>query len=391
MKNGRQVAIVGAYRTKFGELWDKGLRELASEAIIGALDDVQNLSEREIEAAFVGNSSASTFGGQDSVGPLVVDAAGLVPLPVTKIGGTGASGAMALRTAYMAIRSGLYDVVVTCGLEKMTDVTDPEEVNSALAHSIDQEWEARQGLTTTGAFALMARRHFDEFGTTKEHLASVAVKNHANGSKNPKAHFRNMVSPEQVISGKMVADPLGVFDCSPVSDGAAAVVLASDNIAKDLSDTPIWIIGSGQASDYVALHDRDSLYSLNASQLAGKEAFQTASVSRDQISLVEVHDNYTIGEIMAIEDLDLFPQGQGGFATLDGQTALDAETPVNPSGGLKAGGNPLGASGVAQAVEGVIQLRGEAESRQINGAEIALLHSVGGSGALAVCHILARS
>ncbi|MFX0116012.1 MAG: thiolase domain-containing protein [Candidatus Hodarchaeota archaeon] len=391
MRNGRQVAIVGAYRTKFGELWDKGLRELASEVIAGVIDDVHNLNAQEIEAAYVGNSSASTFGGQDSVGPLVVDAAGLVPLPVTKIGGTGASGAMALRAAYMAVKSGFYDTVIACGLEKMTDLTTPEEVNSALAHSIDQEWEARQGLTTTGAYALMARRHFNEFGTMKEHLAAVAVKNHENGSQNPKAHFRNKVRLEQVMAAKLVADPLGVLDCSPVSDGAAAVVLASNEKAKSLSDTPCWITGSGQASDYVALHDRKSLFSLKASRIAGEEAFHQAGLVREQIHLAEVHDNYTIGEILAIEDLDFFPQGQGGFATLDGQTALNAEISVNPSGGLKAGGNPLGASGIAQAVEAVLQLRGEAGSRQVNEAEIALLHSIGGSGALGVCHILQRN
>ena len=391
MRNGRKVAIVGSFRTKFGELWDCGLRELAFEAIFGAIRDVNNLDERDIEAAFVGNSSASTFGGQESVGPLVVDSAGLVPLSVTKTGGTGASGAIALRSACMAIQGGHHDIVIVCGLEKMTDVTGPEEVNTALAHSIDQEWEARQGLTTTGAFALMARKHFDEFGTTKEHLASVAVKNHENGSKNPKAHFRNRINIEQALSAKIVADPLGIFDCSPISDGAAAVVLSSAEKAKDLSDNPCWIIGSGQASDYLALHDRSSIVSLSATRFAGEQAFQDSGVSRDDINLVELHDNYTIGEIMAIEDLGFFPEGQGGYATLNGQTSLNSEISVNPSGGLKAGGNPLGASGVAQAVEAVIQLRGEAGSRQVDDAETALLHSVGGSGALAVCHILTRN
>lgn len=391
MQNGHKVAIVGAYRTKFGELWEHGIRELASESVLKAIDDTNNLNATDIEAVFVGNSSASTFSGQDSVGPLVVDAAGLVPLPVTKIGGTGAAGAMALRSAFMAVSNGFYGIAVVCGLEKMTDITNPEEMNAALAHSIDQEWEACQGLTTTGAYALMAQRHFSEFGTTKEHLASVAVKNHENGSKNPKAHFRNKISIEQAISAKIAAYPLGIFDCSPISDGAAALVLANSEKANRLTDTPCWIIGSGQASDYVALHDRNSLFSLKASRIAGEQAFQQAKVQREKVNFAEVHDNYTIGEIMAIEDLDFFPQGQGGFATLEGQTTLNAEISINPSGGLKAGGNPLGATGVAQAVEGVIQLRGEAKERQVNNAEIGLLHSVGGSGALAVCHIISRN
>jgi acetyl-CoA C-acetyltransferase len=289
----------------------------------------------------------------------------------------------------MAVASGMHDIVVVGGAEKMTDVGDALSTDIQ-ATAADQQWETTFGATFPALHELIARRHMFEYGTTREQLASVAVKNHKHGALNPKAQFQKEIKLDAVLKASPVADPLGMFDCAPVSDGAAAVVLCALEKAKKYTDTPIKVLGSGQASDTLALAHRESITRFDATTVAAQRAFKQAGLGSADIQLAEVHDNFTISEVLAIEDLGFFPKGTGGQATADGQTVLGSKLAVNTSGGLKARGDPIGATGIAQVVELVTQLRGEAGKRQVVNAERALAHNVGGTGATAVVHILGR-
>ena len=386
----REVAIIGIGETKFGELWEKSLRDLGIEAGFKAMEDA-GISGADIDAMFVGNMSAGQLIDQEHIAPIIADYSGMAEknLPAIRVEAASASGGLALSQGYMAVASGVHDIVVVGGAEKMTDVGD-ETAGEILAKTADQEWEAVFGATLGSLYAMMARRHMKDYGTTKEQLAAVAVKNHFNGSLNPNAQFRRAIKPEMAINSAMVADPLGTFDCAPLSDGAAAVILAPLDKAKKYTDSPIKILSCGQAGDYMALHDRESITRMDATIVAAKKAFKYAGLKPKDIQLAEVHDNFTISEIMAIEDLGFFKKGQGGKATEDGQTALNSKISVNTSGGLKAKGNPVGAVGVGQAVEAVTQLRGEAGERQVDKAENALLHNIGGTGSTAIVHLLGR-
>lgn len=386
----RDVAIIGVGDTKFGELWDRSFREIGIEAGLQALQD-SGITGQQIDALFVGNMSAGKFIEQEHVAALVSDYSGLSPrhIPAYRIESAGACGGAALACAHMSVASGIYDIVVVGGAEKMTDVGDTEaaEILSATA---DQEWESVFGATFASLYAMMARRHMHEYGTTREQMAAVAVKNHRNGSLNPRAQYRREIKPEMVLNAPPVAEPLGLFDCAPLSDGAAAVVLCPLEKAKRFTETPIQIAGYGQASDTIALHDRRDITTMDATVLAAKTAFHSAGLSPKDIDLAEVHDNFTITEIMAVEDLGFFEKGKGGPATEEGRTALNADISINTSGGLKARGQPVGATGISQVVEIVRQLRGECEERQVDNAEVGLAHNIGGTGASAVVHILRR-
>ncbi|MBI2079968.1 thiolase domain-containing protein [Candidatus Micrarchaeota archaeon] len=384
----RRVAIIGTGMTTFGEHWDRGFRDLVIEAGAKAIQDA-NLQGNEIEAGYVGTMASGRLVGQEHIGALIADYMGLNPIPITRVEGACASGGLALRQGFMAVASGMHDIVVVGGIEKMTDL-GVEEVSDILGGAGDQEWELFLGATFPGLYAFMARRHMFEYKTTEEMMASVAVKNHKNGAKNKFAQFQKEISIETVLKSKVIADPLKVFDCSPITDGAAAVVLAPVELAKKYCENPIEIIASGQASDAIALHSRESLSKLRATEVAAKKAFEMAKLSPKNVDFAEVHDCFTIAEIMAVEDLGFFKKGEGGRATLDGKTALDGEIPINTSGGLKACGHPVGATGVKQVVEVTWQLQGRAEGRQVKDAEIGLTHNVGGSGATAVVHIMKR-
>ncbi len=386
LDNMRRVAIIGVGQTKFGEHWSEGFRDMVTEAGAKAIEDA-NIHGEEIQAGYVGTMASGRLVGQEHIGALLADYMGLNPIPITRVEGACASGALAFRQGFMAVASGMHDVVVVGGVEKMTDL-DVSEVSDILGGAGDQEWELFLGATFPGLYAMMARRHMYEYGTTPEMLASVAVKNHKNGAKNKYAQYQNEITLEQVLKSKMIADPLKVFDCSPITDGAAAVVLAPLDVANKYSEQPIEIIASAQASDNIALHSRASLSELRATKVAAKQAFEQAKLTTKDIDLAEVHDCFTIAEIMAIEDLGFYKKGEGGKASLDGKTALDAEIAVNTSGGLKACGHPVGATGIKQICELTWQLRGKADGRQRKDAEIGLAHNVGGSGATAVVHIL---
>jgi len=333
--------------------------------------------------------SAGRFIEQEHIGALIADYSGMTRdhIPATRVEAAGASGGLALRQGYMAVASGLHDIVVVGGAEKMTDVPDAMSVDIQ-SSAADQQWECIFGATFASLHAMIARRHMHDFGTTREQIAQVAVKNHKHGSLNPKAQFQKEINLETVLRASPVAEPLGMFDCAPTSDGAAAVVLCAMEKARKYTDTPVKILASAQASDSLALHHRSDLCSFGATAVAGATAFKQAKIKPKEVDVAEVHDNYTISEILAIEDLGFFKKGEGGRAVQDGKTAIGGKIPVNTSGGLKARGDPIGATGVAQIVEIVTQLRGAAGKRQVKGAKIGLAQNVGGTGATSVVHIL---
>jgi acetyl-CoA C-acetyltransferase len=384
----RDVAVIGIGVTKFGELWDKSFRQLIADAGSRAILDA-GISGREINALYVGSMSAGRFVGQEHVGALVADCAGFshMHIPAIRVESACASGGLALRQGFFSVASGMNDVVVIGGVEKMTDVVGSEATDT-LATALDQEWEAFFGATFPGLYAMIATRHMHEYGTTREQLAQVAVKNHANGALNPYAQFKRAISLEVVMNAPMSAYPLGMLDCSPVSDGAAAIILCAADKAKKYTDKPVKIIGSGQASDTLALHGRKDICTFESTVHAAKMAYKQANIVPKDVDVAEVHDCFTIAEILAVEDLGFVKKGEGGKAIENKITTLDGRIPVNTSGGLKAKGHPIGATGVAQIAEIVMQLRGEADQRQVKDAQIGLAHNVGGGGASCLVHIL---
>lgn len=384
----RDVAVIGIGLTKFGELWDKSFRQLTAEAGSKAIID-SGIDGKDIDAMYIGSMSSGRFVGQEHIGALVADASGLshMHIPSTRVEGACASGGLAVREGYLSIASGMNDVVVVGGIEKMNDVSGTAATET-LATAADQEWEAFFGATFPGLYAMIATRHMHEFGTTKEQLAQVAVKNHANGVKNPYAQYRMEITVEQAMKASPVAEPLGLLDCSPVTDGAAAIVMCSLDKVKQYTDKAVKFIASGQASDTLSLHGRDNITTIDSTVHAAKMAYKQANITASDIDFAEVHDCFTIAEICAVEDLGFVEKGKGGSAVENKITTLDGKVPVNPSGGLKSKGHPVGATGVAQIVELTQQLRGEAAERQINDARIGLAHNVGGSGATCVIHII---
>jgi len=285
--------------------------------------------------------------------------------------------------------SGLYDVVMVGGVEKMTHRTTPE-VTEYLAMACDYPFEQWQGATFPALFAMVATAHMHKYGTTEKQMAMVAVKNHHNGAMNPKAHMQKEITLEQAQSSRVVAWPLKLYDCSLITDGGSCIILTKPDLAKKFTDTPVHIIGSGQASDTIGLYEREVLTSLSAGKLAGEEAYQMAGIKSEDIDVAEVHDCFTIAEIVAYEDLGFCRPGEGGHLVEEGQTNIGGRIAVNTSGGLKAKGHPVGATGVAQAVEVYLQLTEQAERRQVKGAETGLTHNIGGLGATGVVNIYKR-
>jgi acetyl-CoA C-acetyltransferase len=383
----REVAVIGIGITRFGELWDKSLRHLGLEAGYQAILDA-GITSDDIDALYIGNMSSGSAIAQEHIAPLFADEVGLTRghIPATGIEAASASGGLAFRQGYLAVAAGQHELVVVGGAEKMSDA-NPAELIETLTSGADREWEGFFGATLPSLWAMIARRHMHEYGTTQEQLAQVIVKNHKNAKFNPMAQYQSELKLEVVLNAPRVAEPLGIFDCAPTSDGAAAVVLCSMEKAKALCEQPIKIIGSGQASDTMALHDRQSLTKIDSTEFAVKRAFKHAGKAIKDINVAEVHDAYSISEILAIEDLGIVEKGAGGKAVEDGLTALDGEFPINTSGGLKARGHPAGATGVAQVVEIVTQLRGAAGDRQVKDAKYGLTHNMGGTGGTAVVQI----
>jgi len=381
----RDVAIIGLGITDCGEIWDKSMRDIFVEAGLAAIDDS---GVDHIDSMYVGCMSGGLFVGQEHIGPLMADYLAQAPIPATRVESACASGGAALRAGMIDVASGMNDIVLVGGVEKMNDVSG-DDCTFALATASDQEWEAFNGVTFPGLYAMMAVAHMHKYGTTSEQLASVAVKNHDNGSKNPVAQFPMKISVEAVLNSVLVADPLHILDCSPVTDGAAAVILCPADMAAKLSkNAPVKIIGSGHASDTIALHSRADMTTLNSVVKSAGKAYEMSGKGPKDIDVCEVHDCFTIAEIIVTEDLGFFEKGKGGPAVVAGDTALDGKIPINTSGGLKSKGHPVGASGVAQAVEIVKQLRGEADQRQIKGAKVGMTQNMGGTGASSVVHVM---
>jgi acetyl-CoA C-acetyltransferase len=386
----REVAVLGVGMTKFGELWDRSFREIGIEAGLQALVDAK-LSSGDLGALYLGNMASGSLIDQEHIGPLILDYAGLGArhLPAVRVEGGGASGALALHQGYLAVASGLYDFVVVGGAEKLTDVPDATG-NQITSSAADHEWEVVFGATLPGLWALIARRHMHQYGTTREQLARVAVHAHEMGSKNPNAHYRNKITLEQVIAAGVVAEPLGVFDCAPLSDGAAAVVLGPLETARKYTDQPIRIAASAVACDTMAVQHRRDVTTLDSTVIAARRAFEQAHRAPSDVNIAEINDAYTISALIALEDLGFSEKGRGGPDFEAGRFGPGGELAVNMSGGLKAQGRPFGAVGVAQVVELVRQLRGEAKERQVANATLALAHDVGGTGATSVVTLLER-
>lgn len=412
----RNVAVVGAGMSNFGAFPGKSTRDLFVDAFLDLRKSVdKGLDPKDIEALYVGNYSSDLFEGQGHTAPIMADWVGLAPLPATRVENACASGGTAVRQGLLAVASGLYDVVLVGGIEKMTDLPT-ERVTDSLATAGDVLYEIPAGFTFPGFYAAMATAYMHRYGATAEAFMKVGMKNHDNGALNPKAQFGATI--RQVMDGRIasakakgkpaptwanemdflhdsranpiIAWPMRLFDCSPISDGAAALLLVSDEIAKHFTDDPLYIIGSGQASD-VALHDRAELTTLRAAKLAGQQAYEMAGVSPTDIKVAEVHDCFTIAEIIASEDLGFFRAGEGYAAAEEGLTIRLGPRPINTSGGLKSKGHPVGASGTGQVVEIWKQLRGLAGERQVPGnPSLGMTHNVGGTGQSCVVHIFER-
>ncbi|MBD3162303.1 MAG: thiolase domain-containing protein [Candidatus Eisenbacteria bacterium] len=383
----REVAVIGAGMNRWGELWEKSHREIWTEAALEAIDDA---GVDHVEAMYVGCMSGGLFMGQEHLGALLADQLGMGPIPGTRVESACASGGLAFRQAYLAVASGAHDIVLATGLEKMTDV-DGGMATYALSTAADQEYECYQGITFPGLYAMMARAHMERYGTTRRQLAEVAVKNHLHGSMNALAQFPMKVTAEQVEGSVMVADPIRILDCSPITDGAAAAVLVPLETAKKMRVDPlIRVAASAHATDRIALHERDDLCWLASTAKAAESAYQQAGVGPTDLSFCEVHDCFTIAEVMVIEALGLVDRGRGGSAAEGGFTALDGRVPVNPSGGLKSKGHPVGATGLAQIREVVHQLRRSCGDRQVKDARLGLTQNMGGTGASTVVHVFER-
>lgn len=387
--NMRPVAVIGIGKTKFGAFPDRDLRELAVMASMRALDDAR-VEPEQVESFYLGNFAGPEFVGQNHLAPYIAGALGITGVPATRFEAACASSGSAFYHAVSSVGAGLNDIVLVAGVEKMTSQPTPK-VAEILAGAGDCGGEVKAGATFPALFAMIARRHMFEYGTNRKHLAAVAVKNHANALKNEYAHMRKAITIEQALAGKPVADPLTVYDCSLVSDGAAALVIVPLERAHEFAGKPVRVLGIAQTSDHVALDRKKDITTFDAVKRAGEKAYKMAGVGPQDIHVAELHDCFTIAEIIATEDLGFVKKGCGGPFALEGHTAITGAIPVNTSGGLKAKGHPVGATGVAQIGDVALQIRGDAGERQVPRHEIGLAQNLGGSGATAVVTILAAA
>lgn len=388
MSQLRDVAIVGCGMSKFGRLDGKGLIDLLAEASLKAIDDA-GAGDRDFGAVYVANFAAGELTHQTAIASALVDQLSLLPAAADRIENGPASGGSAVKNGFLAVASGAYDLALVVGGEKMTHV-DTDIVTDIVATMSQPEAEYVHGVTLPSLAAMFTRLYMQRHGVTERDLAMVAVKNHSNALKNPYAHLQKAATIEGVMNSVMVSDPLRLYHCCPISDGAAAVVLCPADQAKKYSDAPVRIAGFGQATDTHAVHEREDPTVLKAVQLASKQAFGMAKLNPGDIDVAELHDAFVILEIAESEDAGFFKKGQGAKALEEGKTALNGELPINPSGGLKARGHPVGATGVAQIVELTWQLRGEAGERQVKGAQRAYCCNFGGFGNNVVTHVLER-
>ncbi|PSQ16854.1 3-ketoacyl-CoA thiolase [Halobacteriales archaeon QS_8_69_26] len=381
------VRIAGVGLTRFGEFPDRTSRDLFAEASGAAIEDA-GIDRSDVEALFYGNFMGALAEHQGHQGPLMAEAAG-VSAPATRFESACCSSGVAVREAVKRVRNGETDVLLVGGAERMTNM-GTAGATEALAIAADDLWEVRAGMNFPGAYALMARAYFEEYGGSQEDLAHVAVKNHFNALENEMAQYQKEITVDDVLEAPTVSDPIGLYDSCPISDGAAAVVLVSDEYAREQGiDAPVAVTGTGQGGDRMALHDRDHLARSPAADFAAEEAYDDAGVGPDDVEVAEVHDCFTVAEVLAIESLGLFEVGEGIDAARRGETSHDGAVPVNLSGGLKAKGHPVGATGASQIAELTSLLRGDhVNSEHVEDATCGVAHNAGGTVASCVVHVL---
>jgi len=383
------VSIIGFGMIEFGELFEKGYGQMLSGAFEAAFEDVtHDIDIDDIEAAWLGTNRGSLSLDSETVtGSRVAEYLGLGPIPVTRVENACATGSDAFRNAVMAVKSGTYDIVLVAGIEKMRDKRTAELLDKVAAISYVSD---TKGMTAPGLFALYARRHMHEFGTTREQMAEVSVKNHRHGMLCEYSHHQFELTVDDVLDAPTVSSPFGLYDCAPQTDGAAVLLLADTDIADQYAEQPVSVLGTGQASTSFNMEPRPNYVGAEATKAAAKEAYEMADIGPDEVDVVEQHDCFTFTEIMNYEDLGFAQKGEGATLLKDGVTTLDGEMPVNPSGGLLSKGHPLGATGVAQLCELVTQLRHEAGDRQAPDANIGLQHNIGGPLSTSCVNILAN-
>jgi acetyl-CoA C-acetyltransferase len=382
----RTVCVVGVGMSEWGEVWRRSLRQLFVDAATNA---IKSAGVDHLDSMYVGCMSGGLFVGQEHIGALLADYMGQRGIPAVRVESACASGGMAFRQAFIEVGSGVSDVVLAGGVEKMTDCSG-SEATYALATAADQEYEVFHGATFPGLYAMMAHAHMQKHGTTRDMLSAVAVKNHRNGSKNPYAQYPFEVTSDQVARSVMIADPLHILDCSPITDGAAAVIVTSEEVARKLHKPYVKVTGSAAATDTIALAQRSDMTTIKSATIASQKALKMADKKIEDINFAEVHDCFTIAEIMVAESIGKYAPGKAGQAILACETSIEGKFPINPSGGLKSKGHPVGATGAAQVVEVYKQLTGQAENgRQIpKGPKVAMTQNMGGTGASSVVHIM---
>lgn len=385
LSNG--VYIIGAGEAKYGELWDRSLRDIAVEAGLKAVEDA-GIRTRDLGAIYMSNSLGGDISRQEHLSALMSDQAGVSSeyIPSMRIEASTASGGAAIREGYLAIRSGEYDTVMVGGAEKMTELYGNENIDIT-SSILDREWEAFEGGTPAALAALSARKYLKDFNVSKDVLAKLSVNDHLNASLNENAHFRNKITIQQALNATLIAEPLNLMDCAPLSDGASSIILASEEYVKKHSIDGVKILSSAMSQGPFALHSRECLYTVEPTKLAARKALKDANLKNSDMSFVEIHDSYNIYGLMALEDLGFAEKGKAKDLIEEG-IALNDRLPVNPSGGLKAKGFPYGATGVGQAVEAYLQLKGKANKRQVKDAKNAMIHNMAGSGVASVVHIL---
>ncbi|OGU60641.1 MAG: acetyl-CoA acetyltransferase [Ignavibacteria bacterium GWF2_33_9] len=378
----RDVAIVGVGLTKFGELWNQGIRDMFAEAALAAMADA---GVDKIDSMYVGAMSSGLYSYQEHTASVMADYIGQRGVASARVEAACSSGSQAARTGFFEVASGAADVVLVGGVEKMWDVDDGTFV---LATASDQEYEAYAGVTFPGLYAMMAQVYMQKYGLTREELAQVPIKNHRHAVHNPYAQYPFELDMKTYLTAAPVADPFRLMDCSPITDGAAAIIMVPLDQAHKYTDKPVKIKGIGSATGPIALHDHKDLTRLDAVRLSAEKAYKMAGVGPDDIQFAEVHDCFSIAEIIVAEELGFFPYGTAGKAIAAGQATYGGKLVINPSGGLKAKGHPVGATGVAQLIEATLQLQGKAGKRQVENAKIGLTQNMGGSGGTSVVHIL---
>ncbi|MEM0042579.1 MAG: thiolase domain-containing protein [Thermofilaceae archaeon] len=384
-----RVYVIGAGATKIGEHWDKSLRELAVEALLAAVKDA-GISKREIEALYVGNMMSGQLQGQEHLGALVATWAGIPGVAACKVEAACASGGVAFHQAYLAVASGLYDCVAVVGVEKMTDAL-PSDVTAALATAEDQEYVVFTGASFVGLNALLYRLYLEKYGVKQENVASFAVHCHKMAVANPYAQFRRAVSLEEVMSSPLIADPIRLLECAPVGDGAAALILCSEGFLKrNPRDEIVEVTGSSVATDVLSVHERKDPLDAAAFRRAVEAAMRMSRVEVNDIDVLEVHDAFTILGVLSLEVTGFAPKGEGSRLVVEGELEPGGKIPTNTLGGLKARGHPVGATGVYQILDVVLQLRGKAGPNQVSEAEIGMAQNFGGVAGTVAVNVLKR-